>query len=660
MVVNSQNELLLYGATGSTDLPVSANAFDQTFNGGIPMYFYRNGTYFYGGTDIYLAKFNSTGTSLLASTYVGGGLNDGANYNNDSTFIYNHFDPVSGVSYPVYEANYDSLQFNYGDQYRGEINVDAFGSVYISSSSRSRDFPIVNGIDNTLGGKQDAIVMKLSSDLSQITWSTFLGGSDNDAGYSLALDDSLNVYVSGGSRSTDFPTTAGVLNPTYNGGEADGYITRIKNDGSAIMHSTYWGTPQYDRTYFIQLDKDGDVYVVGQTKGAMPITPGTYNNPNSGQFITKMNDSLNTMIFSTVFGNGNGFPTISPSAFLVDYCENIYVSGWGGNILTGAPTLGMPLTPNAIQPNTDGFNFYLFVVSTNASSLLYATYFGGAQSQEHVDGGTSRFDKKGIVYQSVCAGCGGFDDFPVTPGSWPNTGSNVNHNTQNNNCNNGVFKFDFQVPLAQATITIDYINGCVPLTVQFQNQSTSGGTYLWDFGGGDTTSSIMDPIHTFTTPGTFLVQLTVNVPGSCNIYDTAFQYVTVHPGINAGFDHSSLQCTNQFDFIDTSAATPTSWLWNFGDGDTSIVQNPSHLFDSAGVYNVQLISTNTNGCKDTMVVSINNASAPTSILPNDTICVGTSTQLNATGGFSYSWSPASTLNNPNIANPIASPDTTTT
>ena len=130
----------------------------------------------------------------------------------------------------------------------------------------------------------------------------------------------------------------------------------------------------------------------------------------------------------------------------------------------------MPITPNAIQPITDGFNFYLFVLSKDAKSLFYASYFGGGVSDEHVDGGTSRFDKKGIVYQSVCAGCGGNDDFPVTPGSWPNDPGNVNHN---NNCNNGTFKLDFQIPIAQADFTVDNLQGCAPLIVHFKNQSTT-------------------------------------------------------------------------------------------------------------------------------------------------------------------------------------------
>ncbi len=661
LVVDAQNDLLLYGATGSNDFPVTSNAFDQTFNGGTLLHFICNGTFFDNGTDIYVAKFNPSGSTLLASTYIGGSQNDGVNTNNVTVLT------TACSSTPTFEYPLDSLQFNYGDQYRGEINVDNNGNVYIASSTRSSDFPIVNGFDNTLGGKQDAVVFKMNPNLSQLIWSTYLGGNDNDAGYALALDDSLNVYVTGGTRSTDFPVTAGAVQASFGGGKADGYITKISKNGTSILSSTFWGSAAYDQCYFVQLDKFSNVYVVGQTAGAMPVTAGVYNNPNSGQFITKMNSTLNTMVFSTVFGSSSVAPDISPAAFLVDYCGNIYVSGWGGNIITSIPTSGMPVTPNALQLSSgDGYNFYLFVLSTNAASLVYATYFGGSQSREHVDGGTSRFDKKGIVYQAVCANCGGYslatrhNDFPVTPGSWPNTGSNVNHNTQNYNCNMGVFKFNFQVPIATASFTVNHITGCAPVTVNFSNHSSPGGAFLWDFGSGDTTSLILNPIRTYTIPGTYLIKLYVNNAATCNIVDSTYQYVTVYPGIDADFNFVSVPCTNQVTFHDSSAVAPISWLWHFDDGDSSAVQNPQHTYAANGTYNVQLITSNSHGCKDTAVVQVNFAGAVAlTVSPSATICKGSTAQLNASGGFAYSWTPAASLTNALISNPVASPDTTT-
>ena len=635
LVVNAQDELMLSGVTGSNDFPVTAGAYDVTFNGGVYLNYAPNGTEYLNGSDLYVARFNSAGTGLLSCTYIGGSLNDGINSSN-------------------------SLVYNYGDYYRGEIQLDPFGNCYVASCTYSSNFPTTAGsVQTASGGGLDGVVFKMDPSLSTLMWSTYLGGSADDACYAIALDDSANVYTTGGTASSTFPVTAGALSTTYNGGITDGFVTAIKKDGTTLLSSTFIGTPQYDQSFFIQLDKDYDVYIIGQTLGNMPVSGGVYSNPNSKQFIWKLNNSLSSQVFTTIFGNGDGNINISPAAFLVDYCENIYVSGWGGHILTGVPTTNMPLTGNAIQSATDGFNFYLFVLSTDATSLVYATYFGGGQSQEHVDGGTSRFDKKGIIYQSVCAGCGGNDDFPVTPGSWPNSGANVNHAF---NCNNGTFKFDFQVPIVSADFTVNFANGCAPVTVTFENQSSPGSTYLWDFGGGDTTSTILNPTMTYTNPGTYLVMLYVNDPATCNLVDTAYQYVTVYPPINADFDFSTAPCTNQVAFSDSSVVAPVSWLWHFGDGDSSIVQNPVHTFDTAGTYDVELITSNVNGCRDTTVVQVDFAGSSTvAISPNTTICEGTAAaQLNASGGFAYSWAPPEGLSDPFIANPLAMPDTTTT
>lgn len=355
LIVDAQNNLYLYGVTGSSDFPVSTNAYDKSFNGGL--YYVphpSNGNTFNNGTDIFVAEFNATGAFLLASTYIGGSGNDGVNSNNVQALI--AIPGQSGLfsAYPL-----DSLQYNYGDYYRGEIDLDKTGNIVIATSTRSGDFPIVNGFDKTLGGQQDAVVFKMNNNLSQLIWSTYLGGSDNDCANALVIDDSSNVYVTGGTRSSDFPATTGAKQTVFGGGKADGYITKIKADGSAKIYSTYWGTSAYDQCYFVQLDKKNNVYTFGQTEGAMPVTGSVYNNPNSGQFITKMNDSLSNVIFSTVFGNGNGIPNISPTAFLIDNCENIYVSGWADGFNTNRPsTTGMPVTSDALDGTTQGYDFF--------------------------------------------------------------------------------------------------------------------------------------------------------------------------------------------------------------------------------------------------------------------------------------------------------------
>ncbi|MES2778479.1 MAG: hypothetical protein V4651_01160, partial [Bacteroidota bacterium] len=142
---------------------------------------------------------------------------------------------------------------------------------------------------------------------------------------------------------------------------------------------------------------------------------------------------------------------LSPSAFLVDECDRVYFSGWGGgsnngyNSATGS-THSMPITTDAFQSITDGSDFYLAVFAPDLTQISYATYFGGSLSNEHVDGGTSRFDKKGIVYQSVCAGCGGYSDFPTTPDAYSRTNNGKRPNNPTlGGCNNALFKFSLNI-----------------------------------------------------------------------------------------------------------------------------------------------------------------------------------------------------------------------
>ncbi|MFM7725507.1 MAG: hypothetical protein ACKO7B_02300, partial [Flavobacteriales bacterium] len=221
-----------------------------------------------------------------------------------------------------------------------------------------------------------------------------------------------------------------------------------------------------------------------------------YNNPNSGNFITKFSSNLNQIIWSTVIGTGNGRPNLSPTAFLVDYCNRVYISGWGVSAAAGNPLnpgnhleaiFNMPITNDAYDNLSTTGDFYMAVFDENMSAMEYATFFGGSTSQEHVDGGTSRFDRKGVIYQSVCAGCGGNDDFPVFP-------SNAWSSTNGSSCNNGVFKFDFQQPITVAEFFNDPTE-CIGNQTTFTNASNGAQAYSWAFGDG-TFSNLQSPSQT--------------------------------------------------------------------------------------------------------------------------------------------------------------------
>ncbi len=642
LIVDKNDNLCLYGATGSADFPTTTGCFDNTFNGGDFLNYPQNGTLFSVGTDIYVAKFNETGNTLMASTYIGGSNNDGVN-NNSNTSLY------------------DSLMFNYGDQFRGEIQVDLNDAIYIVSSTKSTNFPTANSFDNSLDGNQDAVLVKLNANLSSILFSTYIGGSNKDCGNALTLDDSLNIYITGGTCSSNFPTTSGSFKPIYNGGKTDGYVCKIKFDGSSILHSTFIGTTVYDQSYFIQLDKNKEVYLYGQTQGVMPITAGVYSKINSKQFIQKLNNSLSTLLASTLVGNSNGQINISPSAFSVDCAGNIYLSGWGASLFTNTGVTSMPITANAIQPTTDGHNFYVMVLGPNMSNLIYGSYFGGAISWEHVDGGTSRFDKKGIIYQSVCAGCSGgssVDDFPVSPGAWPTALSGTNTN-QAANCNNGVFKLDFELNTAKATITTNTIAGCAPLTINYTNASTQGHHYTWDFSNNDTTSVIANPIKTYTAPGTYTVGLYVKTSICDNIYDTSKITITVYPKPSASFSITSDSCSNSILLINQSNPITSSFVWSVNSQSFSAQVNTSYSFSNATNYSIQLLTQNSFGCKDSVKQIIAIPVNSISINPPKCKCINKTVSLSATGGSIYQWLPSFSLSNPSIANPICNATTST-
>jgi len=594
LIVNSNNELLVYGRSNSTDFPTTVGAYDRTQNGSM---------------DIIVTKFNTTGTALTASTFIGGTGDDGVNI----------------VMSP---RTYQSLKYNYADDARGEINIDNANNVYVASSTRSTNFPVTAGAyQNVLRGSQDAVVFKMNSNLTALTFSTYLGGTGDDAGYGIYLDNQNRPYVCGGTASSNFPTTTGSLYTTFRGGLADGYVTLLNTNGTALVNSTYIGTTAYDQTHFVQLDASGNVYVTGQTAGAFPVTAGVYSNPNSGQYIMSLTPNLASIRFSTVFGLGDGTPDLSPTAFLVDVCDNIYFSGWGGAVNGNVGYIfGMPLTSDALQTTTDGSDFYFFILSRNAQSLVYASYFGGPISYEHVDGGTSRFDKNGVIYQAVCAGCGGNSDFPSVPGVW----------SQNNlsqypapNCNEGSAKFAFQlIGVDVDVLATPATSGCGPLTVTFDGQPVNVIDFNWNFGDG-TTSTLANPTHTFTSAGVYDVRLVGIDSTTCAgllFSDTSSVRITVfaNPVANAGADISI--CSGES--AQLTATGGNTYRWSTNQVTPTINVSPV----ATSTYSVTV--TNANGCTaaDDVIVEVrSNVSVQrsASICNGDSLFVGGNFQTSA-------------------------------
>jgi hypothetical protein len=533
LVVNNQNELYILGATSSSNFPVSGIAYQSNTNSGIILNSV-DGINFSEGVDIFIFKLSANGSSMLASTYLGGTDTDGISYGN----------------------NY--IAYNYGDYLRGEIIVDSNSDVYISSTTNSTDFPIIGGFNNTLSGTQDAIIAKLNPNLSSLLFSTYVGGSGLESGNSIELSSIGDIYMTGGTTSIDFSNTTGQVNPNYMGGITDGYVIKLIAPNYNSPVATYLGTDAYDQAYFVRLDPSDNVYIYGQSEGSYPASAAQYSNANSGQFIHKMDGNLTSTEWSSVFGAGTGHVEISPTAFSVGDCYQIYVAGWGG--LTNSnnasanysSTNGFPVTDNAYQSVTSGNNFYLATFSSNMLALDYATFFGSSASFDHVDGGTSKFNKSGTLYHAVCASCGGNSNgFPSTPGAFSETNNSTN-------CNMAGFVFE----LSNNT-TIINLTTCDPNQVGITTQ-----TYTNMFG----CDSI---IKTITST------LAASVTQNSNI-------LTANP---IGVSYQWLDCDNNFAII--NGEVNQSYNVN-SNGNYAVNISTDNCSDTSGCFSYNSASLNQN------------------------------------------------------------------
>jgi len=553
LVVSETDELYILGSSYSSDFPTSSTAYDATFN---------------GNHDIVVTHLNTAGSLLVGSTYLGGTSGDGTN----------------GTSY------------NYGDEYRGEIIVDGAGNAFIATSTNSSDFPITAGAyQNALGGGQDAVFLKLVPDLSALTWSTYYGGTDSDAGFGLRIDASGDIFGCGGTRSNDIPAT-GYL--TSNQGAADGYIIHLVSDGTAIDASTYFGGTDDEFAFFINLDVAGDVHIYGQDAGAgMPITGGVYSVPGSGQFIASLDPTLTTLIYGTEVGGGTTGEFI-PIAFLVDQCGFIYFSGHSA-------FSSLPVTADNFQ--TSG-GFYLGVLDPEATGLFFATHYG--VFGDHVDGGTSRFDPNGVVYQGVCNG-GGFPTLPGSVAEVSGAGWDI-----------AVFKIDFEAnPLQAEAAASPSPTGCAPFTVDFENTST-GVDYVWDFDDGSPTTTTFEPSHTFTDPGVYVVMLVAHDATACVQYDTTYLTITVGTTITPTADFS--YDSNCGTLTVTFSSTGTGGVvldWDMGDGNSYNDSTFSHTYSTSGTYTVTLTAGDTIcGTQDIISMDIFVSVAPLEVIFNAPTC----------------------------------------
>ncbi|HEY0079881.1 MAG TPA: SBBP repeat-containing protein [Pyrinomonadaceae bacterium] len=393
--VDATGNAYICGQTSSTNFP-TASAFQPTFGGAT----------FEGGRDGFVTKLNPTGSNFVYSTYLGGSGDDRCNKIavDSAGNAYLAGETTSSTDFPRANAYQNTFGGGLSDAFvsklspqgdmlvystylggsifdaGGGIAVDSAGNAYITGRTTSADFPTTaNAIQAAQAGQfADAFVTKLNANGSDLVYSTYLGGSDGteggfDAGFSIAVDSTGAAYVTGQTRSTNFPRVNAIQN-TFGGGFPDGdaFVTKINAQGTAISYSTYLGGSENDIGFEIAADSGGNTYVTGVTRSSNFPTANAFqsalNGPSDG-FLTKISATTTpAFAYSTYFG-GSGED--SSNGIAVNASNEPYLA-------LGTSSTNLP-TVNPIQAaNAGGIDAFIARFNAAGSALIFSTYLGGS------------------------------------------------------------------------------------------------------------------------------------------------------------------------------------------------------------------------------------------------------------------------------------------
>ena len=375
IVVDAAGSAIVSGHTASTDFPTTPGAYDTTPN-----------AQFFNSYDVFVTKLSADGSSLEYSTFVGGGADD----------------------------------------YAAALALDPLGQVHLAGATSSLNFPTTpTAIDrsfNSARGGGDAFVAVLSSSGASLVYGTFIGGSTSggeDSANAVAVDASGAAYVAGWTYATNFPTTVGAFDTTWNF-DLEAFVTKINPDGSSLAFSTYLGGTASDQARAIAVDASGAVYVTGYTNSAdFPTTPGafdtTFNGGSSDSFVAKLSSDGASLLYSTFLGGSGSFED-RVSGIAVDASGSAYVAGY-------TDSSDFPTTPNAYSATWSSQTPFVTKFTADGTALVYSTFVGGS-GQDQAMG--IALDASGSAYIT------GFTvsaDFPVTPGAHDTTAVHMDGST---------------------------------------------------------------------------------------------------------------------------------------------------------------------------------------------------------------------------------------
>jgi hypothetical protein len=270
------------------------------------------------------------------------------------------------------------------------IAVDDSGNAYVVGTTYSYDFPVENPYDDTYGGNGwgDVFITKFSPTGNALVYSTYLGGSDDDFGFGIAVDNSGNAYVVGDTDSVDFP----VKNPyddslNYN----DAFVTKLSPSGNMLLYSTYLGGNGYEEGFGIAVDNSGNAYVVGDTDSVdFPVeNPYDDNLSYYDAFVTKLSPSGDTLVYSTYLGGSDG-----------EVGYGIVVDDSGSAYLIGrTKSVDFPIENPYDSTYNGRWDVFVSKLSPSGNMLFYSTYLGGTDDESWYNGyGGIAIDGSGNAY----------------------------------------------------------------------------------------------------------------------------------------------------------------------------------------------------------------------------------------------------------------------
>ncbi len=443
VVVDSSGDAYVTGVTASVNFPVSTSVY-QTTNA--------------GDGNVFVTKFNPTGTGILFSTFLGGAGDDipaqiVLDAAGDIFLVGSTTSPNFPTTPTAFQPNYGGDQDAFltemkpdgsaliystyiggtGIDFGAGVTLDSSGNAYVTGSTNSTDFPTMNPFQLGNAGLYDAFVTEVSP-TGALVYSTFLGGSLSDYGTGVAVDSSGDVYVSGYTYSIDFPTQSPLQSSL--GGGADIFITKFTPGSSALLFSTYLGGSSNDQSLAMVVDSTGSIYLTGNTQSPnFPVTSNAYQSTLLGTtnaFITKVAPGGSLLVFSTLFG-GSG--TDQATALALDSAENIYITGFTQSAdfpLLDAFQKIMGISGAGTCESTNLTNLPSTYVCPNAFAAkftpsgipVYSSYLGGNNTNS---GQGIAVDSSGAAY--VVGGTFS-PNFPATFGTyqWQFLGSSVNSN----------------------------------------------------------------------------------------------------------------------------------------------------------------------------------------------------------------------------------------